>query len=130
MPVDPGRSGPTASRLRRCPRHARPRHAHEGILDAPACFIAGLLDGAHRAGALFLADEVQAGFGRPGPALWRFAAAGVTPDFVTLGKPMGADYPIGALITRREIADSLARDYEYFSTFAGTPASATSAAPG
>ena len=96
----------------------------EGILDAPADFIAGLVDGAHSAGALFLADEVQAGFGRVGPAFWRFAAAGVTPDFVTLGKPMGAGYPIGALITRREIADSLARDYEYFSTFAATPAAA------
>jgi Ser/Thr protein kinase RdoA (MazF antagonist) len=96
----------------------------EGILDAPADFIAGLLDGAHSAGALFLADEVQVGFGRVGPAFWRFAAPGVTPDFVTLGKPMGAGYPIGALITRREIAESLARDYEYFSTFAGTPAAA------
>jgi 4-aminobutyrate aminotransferase-like enzyme/Ser/Thr protein kinase RdoA (MazF antagonist) len=94
----------------------------EGVLDAPADFIAGLVDGAHSAGALFLADEVQVGYGRVGPAFWRFAAAGVTPDFVTLGKPMGAGYPIGALITRREIADSLARDYEYFSTFAATPA--------
>jgi 4-aminobutyrate aminotransferase-like enzyme len=37
---------------------------------------------------------------------------------------MGAGYPIGALITRREIADSLARDYEYFSTFAASPAAA------
>jgi 4-aminobutyrate aminotransferase-like enzyme/Ser/Thr protein kinase RdoA (MazF antagonist) len=96
----------------------------EGILDAPADFIAGLVDGAHGAGALFLADEVQVGYGRVGPAMWRFAAAGVTPDFVTLGKPMGAGYPIGALITRREIAESLARDYEYFSTFAATPAAA------
>jgi 4-aminobutyrate aminotransferase-like enzyme/Ser/Thr protein kinase RdoA (MazF antagonist) len=96
----------------------------EGILDAPAEFIAGLVDGAHSAGALFLADEVQAGFGRVGPDFWRFAAAGVTPDVVTLGKPMGAGYPIGALITRREIAQSLAREYEYFSTFAGTPAAA------
>ena len=96
----------------------------EGILDAPADFIGGLLDGAHSAGALFLADEVQVGFGRIGPAFWRFAAAGVTPDFVTLGKPMGAGYPIGAVITRREIAECLARDYEYFSTFAGTPAAA------
>jgi 4-aminobutyrate aminotransferase-like enzyme/Ser/Thr protein kinase RdoA (MazF antagonist) len=96
----------------------------EGILDAPAEFLAGLVDGAHSAGALFLADEIQVGYGRVGPALWRFAAAGVMPDFVTLGKPMGAGYPIGALITRREIADSLARDYEYFSTFAATPAAA------
>ena len=52
----------------------------EGILDAPADFIAGLVDGAHSAGALFLADEVQAGYGRVGPAFWRFAAAGVTPE--------------------------------------------------
>jgi 4-aminobutyrate aminotransferase-like enzyme/Ser/Thr protein kinase RdoA (MazF antagonist) len=96
----------------------------EGVLDAPADFIAGLVDGARQAGALFLADEVQSGFGRVGPAFWRFAAAGVTPDFVALGKPMGAGYPIGALITRREIAGSLARDYEYFSTFAATPAAA------
>ncbi len=96
----------------------------EGILDAPADFIAGLVEGTRHAGALFLADEVQSGFGRVGPAFWRFAAAGVTPDFVALGKPMGAGYPIGALITRREIADSLARDYEYFSTFAATPAAA------
>jgi 4-aminobutyrate aminotransferase-like enzyme/Ser/Thr protein kinase RdoA (MazF antagonist) len=96
----------------------------EGVLDAPADFVAGLVAGAHSAGALFLADEVQVGFGRVGPAFWRFAAAGITPDFVSLGKPMGSGYPIGALITRREIADTLTRDYEYFSTFAGTPAAA------
>jgi 4-aminobutyrate aminotransferase-like enzyme/Ser/Thr protein kinase RdoA (MazF antagonist) len=96
----------------------------EGILDAPADFVAGLVDGARRAGALFLADEVQSGFGRAGPAFWRFALAGITPDIVTLGKPMGAGYPIGAVITRREISDRLARDYEYFSTFAATPAAA------
>jgi 4-aminobutyrate aminotransferase-like enzyme len=97
----------------------------EGILDAPADFVAGLVDGAHSVGALFLADEVQSGFGRVGPAFWRFAAAGITPDLVSLGKPMGAGYPIGAVITRREIADSLARDYEYFSTFAATPVAAS-----
>lgn len=99
----------------------------EGILDAPPPFLAGLVDGAHQVGALFLADEVQSGFGRSGPQLWRFAAAGIAPDFVTLGKPMGAGYPIGAVITRREIADSLARDHEYFSTFAATPVAAAAA---
>jgi 4-aminobutyrate aminotransferase-like enzyme/Ser/Thr protein kinase RdoA (MazF antagonist) len=103
---------------------ADPGFTSEGILNAPAEFLAGLVDGAHHAGALFLADEVQSGFGRVGPAFWRFALAGITPDFVALGKPMGAGYPIGALITRREIADSLARDYEYFSTFAASPAAA------
>jgi len=103
---------------------ADPGFTSEGILNAPAEFLAGLVDGTHDAGALFLADEVQSGFGRVGPAFWRFALAGITPDFVALGKPMGAGYPIGALITRREIADGLARDYEYFSTFAASPAAA------
>ena len=99
----------------------------EGVLDAPDEFQQGLVDGAHNAGALFLADEVQVGYGRIGPAMWRFAAHGLVPDLVTLGKPMGAGYPIGAVITRRDIADALARDYEYFSTFAGTPAAAAAA---
>lgn len=96
----------------------------EGILDVPAEFARGLAEGARAAGALYLADEVQSGYGRSGPALWRFAPAGVTPDLVTLGKPMGAGYPIGAVITRREIADALAERYEYFSTFAATPVAA------
>ena len=95
-----------------------------GILDAPTEFMQGLVAGAHEQGALFLADEVQVGFGRIGPPLWRFAAQGVLPDIVTLGKPMGAGYPVGAVLTRREIADALARDYEYFSTFAATPVAA------
>jgi 4-aminobutyrate aminotransferase-like enzyme/Ser/Thr protein kinase RdoA (MazF antagonist) len=99
----------------------------EGILDAPDGFVLGLAAGAHQAGALLLADEVQAGYGRIGPPLWRFAAHGLVPDIVSLGKPMGAGYPIGAVITRSDIAASLARDYEYFSTFAATPVAAAAA---
>jgi 4-aminobutyrate aminotransferase-like enzyme len=96
----------------------------EGVLDAPPDFLQGLIDGTHAEGALFVADEVQIGFGRIGQALWRFAAADVVPDIVTLGKPMAAGYPMGAVITRCEIAERLAQDYEYFSTFAATPAAA------
>jgi 4-aminobutyrate aminotransferase-like enzyme/Ser/Thr protein kinase RdoA (MazF antagonist) len=96
-----------------------PQFTSEGILDAPAEFMAGLVDGVHAAGGLFLADEVQSGFGRSGPRLWRFATFGITPDLVTLGKPMAAGLPVGAVITRREIAHALG--YEYFSTFAGSP---------
>ncbi|HEV2797476.1 MAG TPA: aminotransferase class III-fold pyridoxal phosphate-dependent enzyme, partial [Nocardioides sp.] len=46
----------------------------EGVHDAPASYVQGLRAGAHAAGALHLADEVQIGYGRTGPALWRFAA--------------------------------------------------------
>ncbi len=44
----------------------------EGIHNAPPEFFAGLVAGSHGHGALFLADEVQSGFGRSGPQLWRF----------------------------------------------------------
>jgi 4-aminobutyrate aminotransferase-like enzyme/Ser/Thr protein kinase RdoA (MazF antagonist) len=98
-----------------------PQFTSEGILDAPAEFMAGLVAGIHDAGGVFLADEVQSGFGRSGPALWRFATQAITPDLVTLGKPMGAGLPVAAVVTRREIADAFARDHEYFSTFAGNP---------
>jgi 4-aminobutyrate aminotransferase-like enzyme/Ser/Thr protein kinase RdoA (MazF antagonist) len=104
-----------------------PAFTSEGILDYPAEFLAGVRDGAHECGALFLADEVQSGYGRSGPQLWRHGLSDVEPDIVTLGKPMGAGYPIGGVVTRRDIADVLARSYEYFSTFAATPAAATAA---
>ena len=100
----------------------------DGVLDAPDGFLAGLIDGAHAAGALFCADEVQGGHGRSGPRLWRFALdEAAVPDIVTLGKPMGAGFPISAVITRREIADRLARNYEYFSTFAAGAAGTAAA---
>jgi 4-aminobutyrate aminotransferase-like enzyme len=94
------------------------------VHDAPPSYVRGLRDGAHAEGALWLADEVQIGYGRTGPAMWRFATSGVVPDLVTLGKPMGAGYPVGAVVTRREVVDRFAERWEYFSTFAATPAAA------
>src|SRR5262249_51344659 len=78
------------------------------------------------AGALFVADEVQAGHGRTG-VMWCFEHYGITPDVVTLGKPMGNGYPVAAVITRREIADELAKQTKVFSTFGGNPVAAAAA---
>ena len=94
-----------------------------GVLPASPQFMAGLLEQIHAQGGLFVADEVQAGFGRGGANLWRFADFGIVPDFVTLGKPMGNGHPIAALVTRREIVDGFAAVDEYFSTFGGNPVS-------
>jgi 4-aminobutyrate aminotransferase-like enzyme len=98
-----------------------------GILTPADSFMLGLQDEARAAGGLFLADEVQAGFGRGGRNLWRFSDFGLTPDFVTLGKPMGNGHPVAALITRREIAERFAEIDEFFSTFAGNPVSCVAA---
>nr|WP_238356889.1 aminotransferase class III-fold pyridoxal phosphate-dependent enzyme [Kribbella italica] len=98
-----------------------------GILTPTGEFMRGLQDEVRAAGGLFLADEVQAGFGRGGRHLWRFEDYGLTPDFVTLGKPMGNGHPVAALITRREIAAQFADVDEFFSTFGGNPVSCVAA---
>ena len=82
------------------------------------------LEATHAAGALWIADEVQGGHGRTGEALWSFERYGITPDLVTLGKPMGNGHPVGAVITRRDIAQAFADSTVFFSTFGGNPVSA------
>ncbi|HEY7468265.1 MAG TPA: aminotransferase class III-fold pyridoxal phosphate-dependent enzyme [Acidimicrobiia bacterium] len=96
----------------------------EGIFEPPAGYLPTARKWAEAAGALLVADEVQAGFGRVGPRFWGFAADGVVPDIVTLGKPMGNGYPIGAVVTTTEIAERFASRWHYFSTFAGSPLAA------
>jgi 4-aminobutyrate aminotransferase-like enzyme len=89
--------------------------------------MAAIVDKTHAAGGLFVADEVQAGHGRTGEHLWSFTRYGITPDVVTLGKPMGNGYPVAAVITRREIAEQLAEQTRVFSTFGGNPVAAQAA---
>jgi 4-aminobutyrate aminotransferase-like enzyme len=86
--------------------------------------LAAIVQATHDAGGLFVADEVQVGFGRSGEHLWAFAQLGATPDFVTLGKPMGNGYPVAAMLTRREIVDGFAFAGSVFSTFGGNPVAA------
>jgi 4-aminobutyrate aminotransferase-like enzyme len=86
-----------------------------------------LVDLTHAAGGLYVADEVQAGHGRTGPRLWSFARHGISPDVVTLGKPMGNGYPVAAVITRRELGERFPYAGRTFSTFGGNPVAASAA---
>jgi 4-aminobutyrate aminotransferase-like enzyme/Ser/Thr protein kinase RdoA (MazF antagonist) len=79
------------------------------------------------AGGLFVADEVQAGYGRMGEHLWSFAQYGISPDLVTLGKPMGNGYPVAAVVTRRELVERFPFAGQVFSTFGGNPVAAQAA---
>lgn len=47
----------------------------------------------------------------------------MVPDIVTLGKPIGNGYPLGAVVTTPEVAASFANGMEYFNTFGGSTAS-------
>jgi len=96
----------------------------EGIFGAPEGYLRSARAWASGHGALLVADEVQAGFGRVGPALWGFGVDGVVPDIVTLGKPMGNGYPMGAVVTTAAIAERFASQWHFFSTFAGSPVAA------
>jgi 4-aminobutyrate aminotransferase-like enzyme len=99
----------------------------DGIRFPPPEQVAAIVDETHAAGGLFVADEVQAGHGRTGDHLWSFVRYGITPDLVTLGKPMGNGYPVATVITRGEIAERLAATTHVFSTFGGNPVAAQAA---
>lgn len=91
----------------------------DGIYDAPADLLAPVADLVRRRGGVFIADEVQAGFGRTGRAFWGYRRHGVDPDMVTMGKPMGNGFPVAALVVRSDIVAGFGRDIRYFNTFGG-----------
>ncbi|MDO6658952.1 aminotransferase class III-fold pyridoxal phosphate-dependent enzyme, partial [Anaerobacillus sp. 1_MG-2023] len=73
---------------------------------------------------LYIADEVQPGFGRLGAAFWGFDYHGVQPDLVTMGKPMGNGFPMAAMATRPDYLAAFCEDTGYFNTFGGNPVAA------
>jgi 4-aminobutyrate aminotransferase-like enzyme len=93
----------------------------DGIIDLDRALAAELVRRTRKAGALWIADEVQGGHGRTGAALWSYQRVGIEPDIVTLGKPMGNGHPVAAVITRRDIAQRFAAETDFFSTFGGNP---------
>jgi 4-aminobutyrate aminotransferase-like enzyme/Ser/Thr protein kinase RdoA (MazF antagonist) len=99
----------------------------DGYVDPRGEAVAAWVAATHAAGGLWIADEVQGGHGRTGRHMWAFQHLGITPDLVTLGKPMGNGHPIGAVVTRREITQRFAEQTVFFSTFGGNPVSAAAA---
>ena len=78
-------------------------------------------------GALFIADEVQPGFGRLGHGMWGFDRYGVSPDLVTVGKPMANGHPVAAVMSRRDYTEQFGRSVRYFNTFGGNTVSVAAA---
>jgi 4-aminobutyrate aminotransferase-like enzyme/Ser/Thr protein kinase RdoA (MazF antagonist) len=99
----------------------------DGIFEPPDGYFRAAAEVVRESGGLFIADEVQAGFGRVGTRLWGFADHDFVPDIVTLGKPMGNGHPIAAVVTTPAIAEEFTRLGYYFSTFAGNPVSTAAA---
>ena len=70
-------------------------------------------------GALFILDEIQSGMGRTG-ALFSYMQKGIVPDILTSAKGLGGGFPIGAMITTREIASAFSPGV-HGSTYGGNP---------
>jgi 4-aminobutyrate aminotransferase-like enzyme len=76
-------------------------------------------------GGLFIADEVQTGFGRTGKKWFGIEQWEVTPDIITCAKSMGNGAPVGATITTSELADKF--QGLTISTFGGNPVTSVAA---
>lgn len=100
-----------------------PLFSTEGLLHTPAGYVEGVATRVKAAGGLVIADEVQSGFGRIGTSMWGHQMFELTPDLVTMGKPMANGHPVGAVVTTEELLDEFGRHNMYFNTFAGSPVS-------
>jgi 4-aminobutyrate aminotransferase-like enzyme len=97
--------------------------ASDGVFAHPPGFLADAVRHVHAAGGLFIADEVQPGFGRLGEAMWGFQRHGVVPDLVTMGKPMGNGHPVAAVAARPSVFAEFSRGTRYFNTYGGNSVS-------
>ncbi len=99
-----------------------PIFANEGLPHAPPGFMQKAVEHVRAAGGLYIADEVQAGFGRTGQ-MWGHEIDGVIPDIVTLGKPIGNGHPLAAVVARADLINEFRERSFYFNTFGGNPVS-------
>ncbi len=97
-----------------------------GFITAPDGYFKVAVDIVKKYGGVFIADEVQTGFGRTGGKMWGIEHhAGVEPDIMTMAKGIANGFPIAATIATAPIADSWKGGN--ISTFGGNPVCATAA---
>ncbi len=90
-----------------------------GVHVATKDFVSGLRALCDEKKILLIVDEVQTGIGRTGE-MFAFKQYGITPDIMTLAKALGGGVPIGMMIVKKEIADTL-QPGMHASTFGGSP---------
>ena len=88
-----------------------------GVVVPPPGYLKGLRELCDRNGLLLILDEVQVGIGRTGK-LFAYEHDGITPDIMPLAKALGGGVPIGAMLAKAEVAESLSLG-SHGSTFGG-----------
>ena len=121
-PAEPGacrHRRPSPARHRSGGLHRRQHLLLRRCLRRPARLPAPIVEEIHAVGGLYIADEVQPGFGRTGEEWWGFQRHGIVPDIVTIGKPMGNGIPVAAAIFKPELLVEFGKNIRYFNTFGG-----------
>ena len=102
-----------------------PVQGEGGYTPAPAAFLRGLRAFCDEHGILFIADEVQTGYGRTG-RMWSFEHAGVVPDIACVAKAIANGLPLAAIASRRELHERWGRG-AHGSTYGGNPVACAAA---
>lgn len=102
-----------------CAVVVEPVQGEGGLSVATDAFLQALRARCDATGALLVLDEIQCGVGRTG-TLWAHEPSGVTPDIMTVAKPLGGGLPIGAILVRERVAATIHAG-DHGSTFAGGP---------
>jgi predicted acetylornithine/succinylornithine family transaminase len=102
-----------------CAVIVEPIQGEGGVNPATAEFLQGLRAACDAHHALLIFDEVQCGLGRTG-TLWAHQQFGVTPDVMTLAKPLAGGLPIGAALVTQAVAEVI-KPGDHGSTFAAGP---------
>ncbi|MBS0252276.1 MAG: aminotransferase class III-fold pyridoxal phosphate-dependent enzyme [Proteobacteria bacterium] len=96
----------------------------DGVFPGEPGFLRETLEAVHAAGGVYIADEVQPGFGRTGEKMWGFDRHGLVPDMVIMGKPMGNGFPMGGVAIKPDLLKTFGATSGYFNTFGGNPVAA------
>ena len=96
----------------------------DGVFPGEPGFMADAIADIREAGGIYIADEVQPGFGRTGEKMWGFDRHDLVPDMVVMGKPMGNGFPMGGLAVKPALLTEFGSNSGYFNTFGGNPVAA------
>lgn len=82
-------------------------------------FLSGLRALTSERNILLILDEIQCGYGRTG-TFWAYEGAGITPDILTVAKPLAGGLPMGAVLMTQAVADAM-QPGDHGTTFGGGP---------
>jgi 4-aminobutyrate aminotransferase-like enzyme/Ser/Thr protein kinase RdoA (MazF antagonist) len=98
-------------------------YGNAGGMALPDGYLQQVYTAVRAAGGLAISDEVQVGYGRLGEWFWGFQQQDAIPDIVSIAKSAGNGYPLGAVITSRDVADRFRSQGYFFSSTGGSPLS-------